>query len=303
VGIRAALVVNPTAGQGRAKKILPEVKRLLQIGGLDLSIFRTEGSGDATLLARRALGEGCERVIVLGGDGTISEAINGLAVPDGRQAGRQAGLKAALGVVSAGTGEVFAAEMGLPTDPVEACRVIVEGKVRKIDLGRADGRHFVLMAGIGFDAQVVKEVKPEVKRMLKDLAYVLTGIKTLLTYKPTLMRIVLDDGKAIEGYFAVVGNARYYAGRYFSVATQASIDDGWLDVCVFKKGDIASFVRYLTGVLLRRHLDYSDVQYFRTKALSVESLYPVLVQADGELIGQTPMRFSVIPRALSVIVP
>lgn len=290
--MRAVLIVNPTAGQGRAGRILSEVEELLRTGGLDLKVFRTEKPGEATLLTKRALAEGCERVIVLGGDGTISEAINGLA-----------GSKAVLGVISAGTGEVFAAEMGLPTDPVEACRVVIGDKIREIDLGKADGRYFVLMAGIGFDAQVVKEVKPEVKRMLKDLAYVLTGIKTLLTYKPTLMRIVLDGGKAIEGYFAVVGNARCYAGRYFSVATQASIDDGWLDVCVFKRGDMASFVRYLTGVLLRRHLDYSDVQYFRTKAVSIESLHPVLVQADGELIGQTPMRFSVVPRALPVIVP
>jgi len=296
--LKLALIVNPTAGQGRTEKALPQVKRKLK-EVFNLQVYRTQMVGDGILLAKKALNQDCQILVAMGGDGTVSEVVNGIV-----------GSKAILGVIPCGTTNVFAAEMGIPFNSFKACEVILRGSTRKIDIGKAypsgrrgNNRHFVLMAGVGFDAQIVQEVDPEVKRMLKDLAYILTGIKTLFTYKPTLMEIELDGEKKEKGYFVVVGNARCYAGRYFSITTRASIGDGWLDICIFKKGNIASFVRYITGVLLRKHLAYSDVYYRRAKRIQITASVSTLVQADGELIGQTPMHFTILPHAVSVITP
>ncbi|MDP3012853.1 MAG: hypothetical protein Q8M92_01335, partial [Candidatus Subteraquimicrobiales bacterium] len=157
------------------------------------------------------------------------------------------------------------------------------------------------MAGIGFDARVISEIKPEMKRWLKDLAYPLTGIRTLFTYKPTLLRIKLDN-EIIQGYFVIIGNARYYGGR-FSVTKEAQINDGLLDVCIFTGKTAASFVRYFQGVITGSHLKMADVSYYRAGDIEITSEEPVLVQADGDVIGQTPMEFKAAPRALDVLVP
>lgn len=285
--MKVALIVNPIAGQGRSIKVLPKVKEALG-AHCELMIRETRQRGDGLVLGQLAAEEKCEVVVVLGGDGTISEVANALAQTD-----------IPLGVIPCGTANVFANEMGIPRDLHKACRVILNGRTRQIDLGRANGQFFVLMAGVGFDAKVVQDVNPDVKRMLKDLAYVITGVQTILTYKPSRMVICIDENIEIEGYFVVVGNARYYAGR-FSITTMASIEDGLLDICVFKNGDIKSFARYITGVLLGRHPSFKDVEYLRGKIVKIEAENPTLVQADGELIGKLPMVFSAIPQGLSV---
>lgn len=288
--MKIALVVNPVAGQGRSMKVLPMVKR--ELGAhFELRTFKTRKRGDGLTLAREALRENCGAIVVLGGDGTIFEVANVVA---------KTSIK--LGVIPSGTADVFAREMNIPCDPIKACQVIRAGRVRAIDVGKADDQFFLLMAGVGFDAQVVKDVNQDVKRMLKDLAYVLTGIKTVLTYKPSCMTICIDGRTAVDGYFVVVGNARYYAGR-FSITKEASIEDGLLDVCVFKNGDIKSFARYITGVLLNKHAGFQDVELLRGRSVQIESEQPTFVQADGELIGKLPMSFTVIPKALSVFSP
>jgi len=285
--LKVALIVNPIAGQGRAIRVLPKVQKELQ-DHFELLVLQTQPDKDGLVLSQLALEENCQAVVTLGGDGTISQVINALAA-----------LKVPLGVVPCGTANVFANEMGIPRDPKKACRIILNGKTRQIDLGRADGQFFLLMAGAGFDANVVKDVNPDVKRMLKDLAYVITGVKTILTYRPSKMTVHVDEEPEQEGYFVVVGNARFYAGR-FSVTKMASIEDGLLDICIFKNGEIRSFARYITGVLLGNHTGFSDVKYLRGRNVRIEATQPTLVQADGELIGELPMIFSVAPQALSV---
>lgn len=288
--MKAALIVNPIAGQGRSMKLLPKAVSLLE-ADYEVLVLQTKEPGEGRLLCQRALEKMCDLVIVLGGDGTISEVVNTLAE-----------TSVPLGVIPCGTANVFANELQIPSDVKKACKIIADAKVEIIDLGKAGGQFFVLMAGIGFDAQVVQEVNLDVKRMLKDLAYVLTGVKTVLTYKSSRMTVIVDDREPREGYFVVVGNARYYAGR-FSITTLASIKDGFLDICIFKKGDTKSFTRYITGVLLGKHTGFKDVEYLKGKTVQIESEQPTLVQADGELIGRLPMSFSVVPRALSVFSP
>lgn len=289
--MKISLIINPAAGQRRIQKHLSEIQTRLEAAGFSLTIYLTEKEGQAKELALCATEEGSQAVIAVGGDGTVSEVINGIAEK-----------KVKFGLIPAGTADVFAHEMEIPTHRfLKACDIIIQGKTKKIDLGKANGRYFVLMVGVGFDAQVISEVRPEIKRLLKDAAYPLTGIKTLLTYKPSLIRVELDS-RVIQGYFVVIGNARYYAGR-FSVAKEAQINDGLLDVCIFTGKTAASFVKYVKNVIVGTHLKLSDVKYCRAKKIAVTSDEPVFVQADGEVIGKTPMKLLVLPQALEVLVP
>ncbi|MFQ5574094.1 MAG: diacylglycerol/lipid kinase family protein [Terriglobia bacterium] len=288
--MRTLVIVNPVAGQGRGLKVLSRVENQLTRRGLDVSVYRTRYAGDATEKSQSAVRQGIELVVGVGGDGTITEIANGLA-----------GTATILGVVPAGTVDVFAREMGIPVQLDKACGVIAEGDLARIDLGKAGARYFTLVASAGIDAQLIRDVSPEAKRVLKDLAYPLTGLKTLLTHRPILMKVTIDGKKREDGYFVVIGNAKYYAGR-FSITTKATIDDGFLDVCIFKKGDIGSFVKYIQGVVRGRHLRYPDVVYERATSVIVEN-EGSLVQADGDLIGRTPMRFEIAAGALTVRVP
>ena len=143
--MKTALVVNPVAGQGRSKKILSKVKPRLEAAGFELEVRLTEQEGQAAQLANQAKKEGTHAVIAIGGDETVSEIINGIA-----------GSKVLFGLIPSGTADVFAHEIGIPTHrPLAACDIIIQGKTKKIDLGKTASSYFVLMAGIGFDAQVV----------------------------------------------------------------------------------------------------------------------------------------------------
>ncbi len=192
--------------------------------------------------------------------------------------------------------------MKIPLSTIDACRIIAKKNFKKIDMGQAGEKKFVLMAGVGFDAQVVEEIHPEVKKMLKDLAYKLIGIKTLLTYKPAYLEIEIDQKVKTGGYFVVIGNAKYYAGHY-AITRKAKIDDGLLDVCLFTRGKIKDFIKYISGVMTDTHLFFEDVYYYQAKEVIIHSESRVPVQVDGESIGELPMNFKVLPASLKIAVP
>jgi diacylglycerol kinase (ATP) len=288
--MKAALIINPIAGQGKSLRVLPKVEQILG-AHFRLQIFMTLKTGDGFGLTRQALGKRCDAVIVIGGDGTISETVNALVQSD-----------IPVGILPCGTANVLARELHIPKRIDQACKVIIEGHTRRIDLGIANDRYFVTMAGAGFDAKIVQDVDQNAKRLIKDLAYVLTGVKVLLRYRPSRMTVQVDEGESKYGYFAVVGNARYYAGR-FSVTAEASMEDGLLDICIFKKKGIERFARYVAGVVFSKHLDFEDVDYLKGNKVRIEADRPTLVQADGELIGQLPMEFSVVPGAITIFCP
>ncbi len=289
--MKAALIVNPVAGQGKAKKNLLTIKEKFKKSGYEIYTYQTKGEKDAVKAARQAITFKPDVIVAVGGDGTVSEVINGMV-----------GSNIPLGIVPCGTTNVLATELNIPKSIVASIEVILQKKKRLIDLGTADETFFVLMAGIGFDAQVVSDIKPEVKNLLKNLAYVVAGARALLNYKPVSMEVTLDERMTRKGSFVVIGNARSYAGKY-TITTDARIDDGWLDVCIFTGNTISDFMKYVTGVLTKSHVSYSDVEYFKVKKVFIRSTPPVFVQCDGELRGKTPMSFGITPKSLSVFSP
>jgi diacylglycerol kinase (ATP) len=281
------VILNPAAHSERAKRQRARVEAVVG----DSVICATSQSGEAEALARRAAQEGFERIVAAGGDGTIHEVVNGLA-----------GTDAALGLLPLGTMNVFATELGLPTHNLGLCWNIIEkGNTRLVDLPRANEKHFVQLAGVGLDAQVVKETSLALKRSFGPLSYLIQAAQVAARVPPRL-EIEAENASIDEGSFVLVGNGRLYGGP-FPFFKHAVIDDGLLDVIVFKRLGYLEIIRYLQNVLFSSEIRAPEVEYFQTRHLCVASDQAVPVELDGELVGNCPVEFRVQQRSLRVLVP
>ena len=290
---RVAAVYNPTSGGGHFRKDVPLIVESLRGFGMTVEEFATEGPGHATYLARRAVTQGFDLVCCIGGDGTVNEAINGVAETD-----------VPLAIIPTGTVNVLALELGIPLEPPDACRLLAEGDVSWVDLGKAGDRYFALMAGIGMDAAVVASMNPVLKRTLHEAAFIVQGVATYLTREEPLLRIETAE-KIVEGYFAVFGNASNYGG-IVGITPLADMRDGLLDVCVLTDKSFLSTAWYWLAALMNSHTSHPKVEYFRTEAAHVsvvEGEDEVLVQTDGEVAGRLPLDCRVVPRALRIVIP
>ena len=272
--LKTVVILNPAARSERAVDLSRKIEKMV---GPDAFLSRTSKAGDARALAQQAVRDGFQQIVAAGGDGTINEVVNGMA-----------GSSARLGILPVGTMNVFASELGLPKSIKECWEVIRTGTTRTIDLPDAGGHAFVQMAGVGFDAQALKETTRDAKRNLGPLSYVISAAQIIARKTP---RLVVQSGGALrEGSFVLIGNGRYYGGP-FAVFPNAKIDDGLLDVLVFKNLSHLDLVRYLQGILFGNYDGMSDVDYFQTESLTVTSEEEAPVEVDGEVIGSSPMTF------------
>ena len=302
--MNALLVVNPAAGQGKPREALAALKTALApfVG----RVFETQKAGDAEEASRMAAGQGFDAVLVAGGDGTVNEVVNGLLTAPGTA------KPLPLGLVPLGTQNVLASEIGLPpADDFNAVAALLRaGKTRRLDVGQAGTRYFVLMAGFGFDAVVVREVLGPVKDWIGPAAYALATLGALAKYQSTAITLTLD-GETIrsEAFLVVVANAASYAYRQIKLAPFAAMGDGWLDICVFERPKIdrrigrVGFASQMVRVLARRHLCDPSVRYYRARTITLLSDPPICGQVDGETFGETPVTIRIVPNALSVFIP
>ncbi len=212
-----------------------------------------------------------------------------------------AGSQVPLLIIPAGTSNVLAAEIGLPRNWVKSVELVRTGVIRRISLGRANERHFIIMAGIGVDAGVVAALNCRLKRKLGEGAFWIAGFQQLVRYHFTPFRLVID-GQDCTATFAVISKAKNYGGP-FQITSQANLFSDEFDVCLFQSPSRWRYLQYLGYVSIGRHLSLPDVRYM--KAHTVEALGDsrIQVQVDGELIGTLPHKFVVEPDALSLIVP
>jgi YegS/Rv2252/BmrU family lipid kinase len=288
---RALLIRNPVSRTRISDDTLRGVVGVATAAGWQIETADTAQAGHATNLARAAAAGGIDIVIVYGGDGTLNEALNGLVKSD-----------TALASLRGGTANVWAKETHCDKDPVASMRAIVDGVRRRVDLGRANGRYFLLMAGIGLDAAIVPRVSPRMKRRFGALAYIVAGVRTALGLQPWQAHIVLDGTpEATSLYWMLVGNTRNYGG-VVDITHRARIDDGVLDVALMHRGGVFHLLVDGVRVFLKRHDRSPNVRYTTARAIDVETP-GIPVQIDGEAFGETPMRIECIPAALDVIVP
>lgn len=281
------VIINPAARGDRATRLLKRVEALTQ-GAV---LCATSGRGHAEVLARNAAKEGFTKIVAAGGDGTINEVVNGLA-----------GTGVSLGLLPLGTMNVFANELGLPTNDLAHCWDIIRtDHTRLVDLPSANGKHFVQLAGVGLDAQVVQETSRAFKRNFGPLSYLISAAQIAARQPPRLW-VESDDCATEEGSFVLVGNGRLYGGR-LPFFKQASLDDGVFDVLVFKRLNYLEIMRYMQNVIFTSQITSPEVEYFQTRHLRVSSDTPVPVEIDGELTCDCPVEFEIESRGLRVLTP
>jgi diacylglycerol kinase (ATP) len=291
-GRSALLILNPRAGVRAHTQVVERVVRAAASLGWCLDVVETLAAGDATRLAADAARVGQPIVLAGGGDGTLNEVIQALA-----------GTATAVGAVPLGTINVWARELGLSLDPVEATRQLLRGSARRLDLGRVNGRYFLLMAGLGFDAVAVHAVEgsPQ-KRRFGLFAFLIAGAIEAIRTRGERLRL-RADGRTFETNAALVtvGNTRLWAGAV-RITHRATAADGLLDVCVFPGQSLLTKLRHLFLVFVGRHEDDPDVTYLQVRELLVATRSPIPIQVDGEPLGTTPARIDIVPGAALVLV-
>ncbi|GIV18061.1 MAG: diacylglycerol kinase [Armatimonadota bacterium] len=290
------VVLNPKAGRYRAIRHKGTLQNLLQqMGkhtGLTWRIVQTTGPGQATELARQAAEEGASVVVAAGGDGTCGEVANGIV-----------GTPARLGVLPLGTGNDFARCAGIGENLQIAVETLFTGKPRRIDLGEVAGRYFINIAGCGLDAAVAQRVNQGFRFLHGTAAYVASLFQTILTFKPVPMLIRVDGEELrLEAFLCTVANTQSYGGG-MRIAPYAQIDDGLLDVCIVKAVNKLEFVRIFPRVYSGAHITHPCFLMHTARRIHVQSTPPVPVLVDGDVMGTTPVEFSVHPEAIEVILP
>lgn len=289
-GTGATIVANPRA-RGMRRFDAQRALQQLEARGFEPRLELPESPAGTAEAAARAAERGDAFVFVLGGDGTVRLA-----------AGELAGSESALAVLPGGTANVWAKEAGIPRNLHRALDVHLDGQQVAMDVGRANGEPFLLMVGIGWDAQIAATVTPRLKRKLGVLAYVLHGLPMLHRLRTTEMAWAGDTAAARDGIgLIVVSNTRLYGG-ILTFALEASARDGQLDACIFAPRHAPEALRHALKVVVRRHPGDAGVQGFRTERFDVTTP-GIPVQVDGDVVGETPITLTVEREALRMSVP
>ena len=286
----ATIVANPHA-RGMRRFDTEEALRRLEERGYEARLELPDSPGGTAQAAGRAAERGDAFVFVLGGDGTVRLA-----------AGAMAGSESALAVLPGGTANVWAKEAGIPRNLMRALDTHLDGQQVAMDLGRANGEPFLLMAGIGWDAEIAATVTPALKRKLGVLAYVLHGIPMLPRLRTTAAAWSAGSESAEEqAGLIVVSNTRLYGG-FLMFSMGASARDGQLDACIFTPRTAGEALRQALRVVVRRHPGADGVRELRTPGFDVTT--PGLpVQLDGDVVGETPVTLTVERGAIRMSVP
>ena len=283
------IIANPVSGGGRAKRVGEQVLSFLQTRGLSAELAFTTAPGDGERLVRSALDRGVRQIAVCGGDGSIHEAINGLA-----------GSNGVLGIVPCGRGNDFARALGIPKKIKAAVEVLVNGQNRQIDLSRIGHRYFGTVACLGFDAEVSRATRKGSARLGATVSYVSALLKELVRYQCPAVRLEGDFG-IFEGdiFLTAMGNTPFY-GSGIQIAPGAKIDDGLLTVCLVKSVSRQNVLLLLPKVYSGGHIDHPAVQMLQTRSLIITAKDDLWLFADGEPIGQTPATVEIVPNVLTV---
>ncbi|HEV8564642.1 MAG TPA: diacylglycerol kinase family protein [Actinomycetota bacterium] len=291
---RLVVVANPAAGNGKAGRLIGKVDAHLHALRVAHEIRVSESATDLERLARTAAEEGAEIVAVLGGDGSVNSAANGLL-----------GTEAALAVLPAGTGDDFAKAIGSGKLGA-ATKRLVDPTIREIDVVRvvagATERHFVNVAGAGFDSEVNETANAMTVKLGSAGTYVVAVLTTLRRFTAARYEITVDaETLALSAMLAIVGNGVSYGGG-MKVLPTASITDGLLDVCIVEELSRPAFLRAFPRVFRGTHVTHPKVHMLRGRTVKMEADRRIHVYADGERVGPLPAIFEIEPGALRAVV-
>jgi diacylglycerol kinase (ATP) len=287
----AVLIHNPGSGQPRDRyHSVTRIVEALRQRGVTATPQIVAAPTDAMRLTAAAIQANADVIVVHGGDGLVNETMQGLV-----------GTATPLAVWPGGTSNVLARELALPGGIDVLAKIIAAGRTRRVSLGRAGERYFLLMAGIGLDGDVVRAIHPTVTRVTGESAFWLAGLRQLTDWNPVQFHIEAEGGQ-YSATFAVVANASSHGGG-MRFAPEASMDDDLLDVCLFDSTQRHRFARYLSAAATGSHLGLPGVTYLKTRRVVVRGPSSRFVHVDGELLGPLPVSFESVPAALSLVVP
>lgn len=294
------LVVNPTSGRGRGRRTAEGLTARLQARGRTVVVQETKQRGDAERFVRDLLADpkrqyGC--VVACGGDGTIQEIANALALTD------RVGPRPVLGLAPAGRCNDFSRVLGISRDVDAIADVLLDGRPRPLDLGRVNGRCFCTVVTVGVDADVSSFVDGMRMPLSGTIAYLYGTLRVLARYRPRSLRISGDFGVIEEPVFlASTANTSLYGGA-IPIAPDAVPDDGKLDLCVIQHVSVPRMLTLVPKVLRGRHAGEPEIRLIRTTHLKIESVEPLELWADGERIAETPATIDVLPGCVDVLMP
>ncbi|AXF57823.1 diacylglycerol kinase family lipid kinase [Salicibibacter kimchii] len=287
-------IVNKVSGNGRGLTIWKNVEKMLTAKQINFRVFFTKYPSHATEISKEVK---TGVIIVIGGDGTIHEVINGLIrsnIP--------------MGIIPAGSGNDFARALDIPSNAEEAFEWILKGEQRTVDIGRVEDRSCATVIGIGFDGKVAQTVNASKTKKwmnffrLGKITYIISVFRVLLGFQPADISIKIDDKteKMTDVWLVAVANFPYYAGG-MAICPNAKGNDGYLELCVVQGMSKFQFVRAFPGVFKGKHVSHPSIKMRTGKQIEISSSSAMIVHGDGEIIGETPININVEEKALHVI--
>jgi diacylglycerol kinase (ATP) len=298
------IIVNPASGGGKTGQRWAGIQDRLRIAGAQFDVTFTHEPGHATTLARDAVAAGYRTIVSVGGDGTLNEVVNGL-IMDGR-----ADPDVRLGLVPGGTGSDFGRGIGLPRDPLESALHLLKAEPRWFDAGQivcklGEGtttRYFINVAGLGFDGAVADRVNRSSKRGGGTIPYLTNLVVTLFTYRNMRVRWTLD-GQAHDEVLnsVIVANASFFGGG-MHISPNSKMDDGQFHVITLGDWGKVEFLVAVPRVYSGTHLTHPRVKEYIGRQVTVEADGRMFLQAEGDLFGEAPATFGLLPHTLQVLV-
>ncbi|MGN8646740.1 diacylglycerol kinase [Gracilibacillus sp. HCP3S3_G5_1] len=279
---RARIIYNPTSGREAFKKELPEVLRRFEEAGYETSAHATRYEGDATNAAKIAVERKFDLIIAAGGDGTINEVVHGIAEQEYRPK---------LAIIPVGTTNDFARALGIPREIQKAVNVILEHNIRKLDIGKVNDHYFMNIAGGGKLTELTYEVPSKLKTVLGQLAYYLKGIEMLPSLKPTKVKIEYDGKWFDDEIMLFLVSNTNSVGGFEKIAPEAKMDDGYFDLLILRKTNLAEFVRIATLATKGAHIEDKHIFYARANRIKVHTDEKMQLNLDGEYGGLLPGEF------------
>jgi YegS/Rv2252/BmrU family lipid kinase len=293
---RVLVIINPAAGQTDAERILKVIESALNTAGADFKIEQTRGEGDALEWAKSA--SGYDRVLVAGGDGTVMEVLSGMIknpspVP--------------VGILPQGTANLLCRSLAIPLDLADALDLALEvGVIVPVDLGYLPDhdRYFAIVAGSGWDAQLIDAATREMKNRLGFFAYVFTGIKSLFSLKASRITATIDGAPHFfRAHTLMILNIGEIHGTPVAIGDNVSPHDGHLDLLVASNNSLRGVVKLIFRLITKQFHGGPELRYFKAKSIKLSANPPLKLEIDGECIGEMPFSVEVVPAGARLIVP
>lgn len=300
--MKTELIINLTAGGGKPHAHLKTIFKYLKENGFNFKVSYTSHHGEAIELAQKAADKGIDLIVSIGGDGTVNEIVNGIM---------KSKNDPSLGIIPLGWANDFIKSTDIPSDIIKACKILVRGKIKKIDIGVINSQiYFANICGVGFDAEVaqlanqMKSKHPNL-RILSAFVYVFATVKKLLSPFGYHNVKIKFNGQKIHSkiLFIAISNGKFYGGR-FKITPKAILDDGLLEICLVEEMGRFKYLSIIPKVFKGTHASIEGISFYRAKEVVIESSQTILAQVSGEVIeGQKKFTIALLPKSLKLIIP